>query len=100
MMAEKTGQRSLLTVVKTNLEDVRVLSCLKILAILGTDLGRAITASQSEVFGMKELLIVQDANYTLHGADDLCKEMLKPADELKDDVEYSKIQEEIRQLVK
>ncbi len=99
-MVEKTGKRKLLQVIKSNLEDLKVITTLKLLAILGADLSRAITVSQSAIFSMKEILIVEDAKYTLQSADELCKEILKPGEELEDDVEYCNTQEEIRTLVR
>tara|TARA_R110002050_G_scaffold140075_4_gene264704 strand:- start:1417 stop:1740 length:324 start_codon:yes stop_codon:yes gene_type:complete len=98
-LEEKTGNTNLLNVVKDNLEDVKVMSCLKILAILGKDLNRSITISQQQNFGIKEVHIVEDAYHTLKTADDICKDILKPEEELQDDEEYSKLLEEIRELV-
>lgn len=96
---KKTGKKLLLDLVKKKLEDVKLLTTLKVLSVLGRDLSSAIVVSQNLDFGMMHLSIVEDARHTLENSSDLCDELLRPIEELADDGEYKLVREDVKALV-
>lgn len=90
-VSKKSGERKRLEWVKKYLDDLEIFLSLKCLHSITKDLKTAMTCSQSDSFGRKELLLVADARSSLECAVEVCQDLLKPPAEYVDDEDYTRV---------